>query len=106
MDAGLASKTLRQIERELEADLSYARREFAQASRKLRHEITKIGEIPPQDGIVNLENARALVDLAYANNREALRRFTEFAIHGTIPSGYSQTAEEAATDPLSGAASA
>ncbi|MBZ5594349.1 MAG: hypothetical protein LAP39_19080 [Acidobacteriia bacterium] len=106
MDHASPSKTLRQIERDLEADLSYARREFEQASRAFNLEATASSEIPPQDGIVNLGNARKLVALAHASYLEALQRFTEFAAHGTIPSSYRQTAEELATDPLSNSASA
>lgn len=106
MGDAFAPNTLRQIERQLEADLSYTRREFEQASRVLSQEVAAIDEIPPQDGIVNLGNARKLVNLAHASYLEALERFTQFVAHGAIPSWYSKTAEQSPADPFSNATSA
>lgn len=106
MDDALAPKTEREIERELEADLSYNRHEFERASRVFTQEVTASGEIPAPDGAVHLGNARKLVELAHVRYLEALQRFTEFAARGTIPSSYGHTAEEAGSDPLSTKASA
>jgi hypothetical protein len=104
MDGAPGPRTQRQIERELEAELSYARRVFERASRNLAEQVSAISEMPPQDGVVCLRSARQQVDLAYAGYQEALRRFTEFAAHGTIPPSLSQSAAHAGTDPLSDAA--
>ena len=104
MEDAPAHKTVRQMERELEADLSTTRREFEEASRVLNHQIVAIGEITPQNGTLSLEDARKLTELARANYREALKRFTEFAAYGTIPTANGQPGEED-TDANSDAAS-
>jgi len=106
MDDAPGPRTQRQIERELEAELSFTRRVFEQASRILAKQVTAVSEIPPQFGVVCLTSARQQVDLAYAGYQEALRRFTEFAAYGTIPPSLSQPAAHKGTDPLSDAASA
>ena len=106
MDETSTSKTGRQIERKLEADLSCARREFERASREFSLEVGAIGEIPPQDGIVNLENARQQVDLAHNRYRKALQSFTEFAAHGTVPVDHSQPTGENNDDSRIDSASA
>jgi len=106
MDDASRPKTQRQIERELEADLSYARRVFEQASRVLNQQLNACDDMSPQDGVVHLRSVRPQAELAYASYQVALRRFTEFAAHGTIPSSTDQVAEGAGGDPHSGAASA
>ena len=106
MEGAPAPKTVRQMERDLEADLSSARREFEQASRVLNHQITAIGEIPPQNETLSLADARKLTELAHANYREALKRFTEFAAYGTIPTPNGHPGKEEDTDSHSDATSA
>jgi len=106
MDDASRPKTQREIERGLEAELSYARRVFEQASHVLTQQLTASQDMSPQDWVVYLRSMRQQADQAYANYQVALRRFTEFAAYGTIPSSTEKPAERDGSDPFSGAASA
>ena len=95
MDDVPGPKTQRQIERELEAELSHARRVFERVSRTVNQSAIDAGEIPPQDGALYLRSAREEADRAYADYREALWKFTEFAARGTVPPEHSGSADSA-----------
>jgi hypothetical protein len=69
-------KTLRQIERELVADMDNARRDYERICRELNS---------ARDTLINPENAATVRDLAHVHYRRALQRFTDFVAHGKFP---------------------
>ena len=86
--------SMRQIERELEADMTCTRREFERASMEFHRQLSAVDEIPPQDAIVALENASKHRQYAYERYLEALGRFTDFAARGIIPTWDREPAQE------------
>jgi hypothetical protein len=97
MDEASGGRARREIERELDANMVNARREYERVTQEFSRTAKESDELPSQDGIVLLQQAGNQLRAAHERYQEALRVFTEFVVHGTIPASTPNRLSDAAS---------